>query len=80
MYHKWDGGKAAFKTSCHSNRKLLVTYNGKTVSPRYNTFSFDPISIKLAGNEDRYKISDEFEFRPGRTTHLNDIFSVIYVK
>ena len=35
---------------------------GKTVSPRCNTFSFDPISNKLAGNEDRLKISDEFEF------------------
>ena len=29
---------------------------------------FDPILFILAGNEDMYKISDEFEFRPDRTT------------
>ena len=29
---------------------------------------FDPILFILAGNEDRHKISDEFEFRPDRTT------------
>ena len=27
---------------------------------------FDPIFVKLAGNEDRRNISDEFEFWPGR--------------
>ena len=29
---------------------------------------FDPILFILAGNEDMHKISDEFEFRPDRTT------------
>ena len=29
---------------------------------------FDPIDFILAGNEDMHKISDEFEFRPDRTT------------
>ena len=29
---------------------------------------FDPIIFKLAGNEDMHKISDEFKFRPDRTT------------
>ena len=29
---------------------------------------FDPILLILAGNEDMHKISDEFEFRPDRTT------------
>ena len=29
---------------------------------------FNPILFVLAGNEDRHKISDEFEFRPDRTT------------
>ena len=35
-----------------------------------STFSqlFDPILFILAGNEDMHKISDEFEFRPDRTT------------
>ena len=30
--------------------------------------AFEPILFILAGNEDMHKISDEFEFRPGRTT------------
>ena len=30
--------------------------------------AFDQILFILAGNEDMHKISDEFEFRPGRTT------------
>ena len=32
------------------------------------SFVFDPILFILAGNEDMHKISDEFEFRPDRTT------------
>ena len=30
--------------------------------------SFNPILFILAGNEDMHKISDEFEFRPDRTS------------
>ena len=30
--------------------------------------AFDPILLILAGNEDMYKISDELEFQPDRTT------------
>ena len=33
-----------------------------------NAFSFDPILIKLAGNKDMHKISEEFEFQPDQTT------------
>ena len=28
------------------------------------SFIFDRIFIKLAGNQDKHKISDEFEFQP----------------
>ena len=34
------------------------------------SFIFDRIFIKLAGNQDRHKISDEFEFRPDWISHL----------
>ena len=34
-----------------------------------STFIFDPISVKLAVNQDRHKISDEFEFRSDRIGH-----------
>ena len=33
-------------------------------------FIFDWIFVKLAGNEDTHKISDEFDFGPDRTIHL----------
>ena len=41
---------------------------GKTMSPQLFSVVFDPIFFILAGNEDMHKISDEFEFRPDRTT------------
>ena len=68
MYHQWDEGKATFRfwgrfcqnCGCHANRKLPLTYN----------VIADPIFVRLAGNEDRQKISGEFEFRPDSTTSL----------
>ena len=48
------------------NRKHQLTYNWD------NDVSFlccfDQIDFKLAGNEDRHTISDDFELRPDRTT------------
>ena len=35
-----------------------------------SSFIFYRIFIKLAGNQDRHKISDEFEFRPDRISHF----------
>ena len=35
-----------------------------------SSFIFYWICIKLAGNQDRHKISDEFEFRPDRISHF----------
>ena len=35
-----------------------------------SSFIFDQIFVKLAGNQDRHKISDEFEFRPDRISHF----------
>ena len=31
---------------------------------------FDPIIIKVAGNQNKHKISVEFDFEPNQTTHL----------
>ena len=33
-------------------------------------FIFDRIIIKVAGNQDRHKSLDEFDFRPDQTTHF----------
>ena len=35
-----------------------------------SSFIFDRIFVKLAGNQDRHKTSNEFEFRPERISHL----------
>ena len=35
-----------------------------------SSFIFDRIFVKLAGNQNGHKISDEFEFRPDRISHL----------
>ena len=44
-------------------------YNGKMLSPA-TLFIFDQIIIKVAGNQDRHKSSDEFDLRPDQTTHF----------
>ena len=49
------------------NRKSPLTYNGENGVHRF-LVAFDPIIFILAGNEDMHNISDEFEFRPDRTT------------
>ena len=35
-----------------------------------SSFIFDQIIIKFAGNQDRRKSSDEFDFGPDQTTHF----------
>ena len=35
-----------------------------------SSFIFYQIIIKVAGNQDRHKSSDEFDFRPDQTTHF----------
>ena len=59
------GGRFHQNCGCHGDIKFPVTYNGENDVPM---LSFDPIFVKLAGNEDRHKISYEFEFCPDRTT------------
>ena len=47
----------------HGNRKRPLTYNGEN---DVSTFSL-LIVFKLAGNEDRHKILNEYEFQPDQT-------------
>ena len=37
-----------------------------------SSFIFDPIIIKVAGNQGRHKSSDEFDFGPDQTTHFGN--------
>ena len=52
----------------HGNRKPPLTYNGEYDVSTFFAIVFDPILFILAGNVDTHKISNEFEFRPDRTT------------
>ena len=60
MYHQWDGGKAALRLWLPWQQKAPIDLWGKRCL-HANAFSFDPIFVKLAGNEDRRKILDELE-------------------
>ena len=56
-----NGSKLCFMAT--ENRLIM----GKMMSAPFLVF-FYPILFILTGNEDKHKISDEFEFRPDRTT------------
>ena len=43
-----------------------MTYYGGNRFLHVNAINVDPILVKLAGNEDRYTLSGEVEFRPHR--------------
>ena len=45
-----------------------LTYNGENGVSTFLSVAFDPIIFIIAGNKDMHKISNEFEFRPDRTT------------
>ena len=60
-------GRLDQNSGFHGNRKPPLTYNGENDVSQFFSFVFDPILFILAGNEDMYKISDKFEFRPDRT-------------
>ena len=61
-------GRLDQNSGFHGNRKPPLTYNGEKDVSIFSRLFFDPILFILAGNEDMHKISDEFEFRPDRTT------------
>ena len=61
-------GRLDQNSGVHGNRKPLLTYNGGKWCFHPFSVAFDLILFILASNEDMYKISDEFEFRPHRTT------------
>ena len=48
--------------------ELAVLERLKNRRHHFFSVAIDPILLKLAGNEDRHNILDEFEFRPDLTT------------
>ena len=49
-------------------KNFPYTYNGK-ICLHANSFIFDRIIIKVAGNQNRHKSLDRFDFGPDQTTH-----------
>ena len=60
-------GRLDHNSGVHGNRKPPLTYNGENGVILFSV-AFNPILFILAGDEDMHKISDEFKFRPDRTT------------
>ena len=56
---------AALERLKNSHRRIM----GKSCL-HASSFIFDRIIIKVAGNRDRHKSSDEFDFGPDQTTHF----------
>ena len=52
----------------HGNRKPPLTYKGENGVSTFSRLLLILSFFILAGNEDMHKISNEFEFRPDRTT------------
>ena len=71
---RWGNGCIRFwdrldqNSGFHGNRKCPLTYNGENDVSTFSLLFFYQIFFKLASNEDRHKISDDFEFRPVQTT------------
>ena len=61
-------GRSDQNCGYHGNRNSHWHIIRKTVSPDFSV-TFNWIFVKLAGNEDRHKISEELEFGPGWTFH-----------
>ena len=61
-------GRLDQNSGFHGNRKPPLTYNGENDVSTFFSVVFGWILFILAGKEDMHKISDEFEFRPDRTT------------
>ena len=59
-------GRLDINSDFHVNRKPPLTFNGENDVSTFSRLFL--ILFILAGNEDLHKISDEFEFRPDRTT------------
>ena len=67
----WPDRITDYGVSCPwASKNFPHTYNGKMVSLHASSFIFDQIIIKVAGNQDRHKSSDEFDFGPDQTTHF----------
>ena len=71
--HQWE--KGCFFILEQMPSKLWLPWQQKAAIDLYwgkrclyvNTFSFDPIVVRLAGNENRLKISEYFKFWPDQT-------------
>ena len=61
-------GRLDQNSVAHGNRKPPLTYNGENGVSTFSRLLLIRSFFILAGNKDMHKISDKFEFQPGRTT------------
>ena len=61
-------GRLDQNSGFHGNRKPPLTYNGENDVSTFSRLFLIRSFLYFAGNKDMHKISDEFEFRPDRTT------------
>ena len=68
----WPDRTIDYGVSCPSaSKKNPIDLQGKCcLHATCRSFSFDRIIIKVAGNQDRHKSTDEFDFGPDQTTHF----------
>ena len=69
----WPDRTTDYRVSCPWASKKFPIEMGKW-SLHASAFIFDWIIIKVAGNQDRHKSSDEFDFGPDQTTHFGVTF------
>ena len=64
MQHQWERLLLGFGADSFKTVVTMATENmdimEKNMSPHLIALTFDLILVKLAGNQDRHKISDEF--------------------
>ena len=72
LKHHWVGGKAAFGFWPDQIRTLATESSHRVIMGKqclhFFLAVFHPILFILADNDDMHESSDEFEFRPDRTT------------
>ena len=70
-FENWPDRTTDYRVSCPwASKKILIRLLMGKWCLHASSFIFDWIIIKVAGNQDRYKSSVEFDFGPNQPTHF----------
>ena len=67
-------------SGCYGNLKVLLTYNVESGVQLFFWDIFNHIIFKLAGNQDKHKVSNRFEFQQDQTTHFRVMCPWVQIK